>query len=84
MKFFGTDFSMKYVIAEVEGNEITVSFHDSFRKGIRDVSFRIDGEEKKVQIKSTYPGFVRRMQELMLLIRVRLKHVINSIAKRNG
>lgn len=84
MKFFGTDFSMKYVIAEVEGNEITVSFHDSFRKGIRDVSIRIDGEEKKVQIKSTYPGFVRRMQELMLLIRVRLKHAINSIAKRNG
>lgn len=84
MKIFGTDFKLKYVIAEIEGKELLVSFYDTRWKGVHNVTFRIDKQEVQSKIISTYPGFVQRIREAALIIRVQLKHTINRISKRNG
>lgn len=81
MRLFRTDFKQKYVIAEVNGKEVMISFYDTFWGGIHNISFRIDGKEKQITIKSTYPGFVRRIKEAVLLIKIELKHAIDRIAK---
>lgn len=84
MKFLGTDFSLKYIIAEVDGKEILVSFYENRRKGIHNISFRVDKREKPAVIKDAYPGFARKIKEAWLLIRVefyQLKQSINRIAK---
>lgn len=81
MRLFETDFKQKYVIAEVNGKEVMISFYDTFWKGIYNISVRINGEEKQITIKSTYPGFVRRIKEAVLLIKIELKHAIDRIAK---
>ncbi len=81
MKLFGTDFKQKYVIAEVNGKEVMISFYDTFWKGIHNISFRIDGEEKQITIKSTYPGFVRRIKEAVLLTKIELKHAIDRVPR---
>ena len=84
MRFFGTDFGLKYIIVEVDEKEITVSFRDSFRKGVYDVSFRINGCEYPARVKSAYPGFIQRIQEVAFLARLTLKYAVNRISKRNG
>lgn len=87
MKFFGTDFGLKYIIAEVDGKEILVSFYENRRKGIHNISFRINKQERPAVIKDAYPGFMRKIQEAWIIIRVqgyRLKQSINRIAKRDS
>lgn len=84
MKFLGTDFSLKYIIAEVDGKEILVSFYENRRKGIHNISFRIDKQAKPAVIKDAYPGFARKMKEAWILMHVQyyqLKKLINRIAK---
>ena len=84
MKILRTDFGLKYIIAEVEGQEITVSFRSNWRRGIYDVSIRINGNDCPTKIKSTYPGLVRRIREALLLIRLALKNAINRISERSS
>lgn len=83
MRFLGTDFSRKYVIAEVDGQEILVSFYDTQWKGIHDISFSINGIPVPTKIKSTYPGFLRKIREAAFLIRLHLEYAVNSISERN-
>ena len=88
--FLGSDFGLKYVIADIEGEEFTISFRESFLKGIYDVSIRYgkrgpDGKLIPVpcEIKSTYPGFWRKIQEAVLLIRFNLEQAIKHRTNRN-
>lgn len=72
MKFLGTDFSRKHISAKIGKEEVLISFYDSFWKGVHDVEIFTKGAPAKVD--GTYPGFVRRVQEAMLLIEIKLKH----------
>lgn len=83
MKLLGTDFGMKYIIAEIDGKEVLVSFRDSYWRGVHSISFRINGRKHDVKIKGTYPGFIRRIQEAVILIKVCLMYAVNRITKRN-
>lgn len=80
MQIFKTDLRMKYVIAEIDGRMITVSFYDTFWKGVHNVSVRAI-EAEKIKIESTYPGFVQRFREVVLLIKVELENAVNRISK---
>ena len=83
MVFLGTDFGLKYVIADIEGEkDVVISFRDSYWKGVYDVSI-LGTHISNYEIKNTYPGFPRRIQEAVFLIRLKLKHTINRISKRN-
>lgn len=82
MKICKTDFSMKFVIAEIDGKDILVQFYDTHRKGVYNASVFVDGKEAKII--STYPGFIRRIQEAVLLIKLELKYAIKRISKRRG
>lgn len=82
IKINRTDLKLRYVIAEIEGKEVTVSFYDTFWTGIHNISFRVNGKETKAEIKSAYPGIIRKMKELALLIRISLENTINRITKR--
>lgn len=82
VKFLGTDFGIKYIIAEINGKEVLVSFRDSYWKGIHSASFRINGIKQNVKIKGAYPGFIRRIQEAVILIKLCLMHAVNRITKR--
>lgn len=82
MVFLGTDFGVKYVIADIDGEEFTISFRESFWKGIYDVSIRGGKSTPTFKIKSTYPGFPQRILEAVLLTRLSLKQAINRKSKR--
>lgn len=82
MKILGTDFGLKYIIAEIDGNEYTISFRDTFSKGIYDVSVYARGALIATEVKSAYPGLFRRIQEGALLFCVELKNFIDRISKR--
>lgn len=84
MKFLGTDFSRKYLIAEIDGKEVTISFYGSFWKGIYGSAIWVDSREISIKIKSTYPGFIRRIQEAMLLLCIKLKYLANHITRTRG
>lgn len=84
MKLLGVDFSLKYVIAEVNGKKISISFYDTVWRGIHDVSLYVDGKKENIKIQSTYPGFIRKIQEVVLLVRLELEYLINRITKRSG
>lgn len=71
MKFLGTDFSRKHISARIGEEEISISFYDSFWKGVHDVEIFTKGAP--VTVKGAYPGFFRRVQEAMLLIEIKLK-----------
>lgn len=49
-------------------------FYESFWKGIYDISFWIDGKERKVEIKNSYPGFIQRIREAWMLVRLHLQY----------
>lgn len=83
MVFFGTDFGLKYVIADIDGEQFTVSFRESFWKGIHDVSIRGGKHIPVFETKSTYPGFPRRILEAVLLIQLRLEQAVKRVSKRN-
>lgn len=83
MKFLDTDFSLKYIVAEIDGKKISISFYDTFWKGIHDVSLYTDGKKEDIKIESTYPGFVRKIQEAILLVSLELEYLVNRITKRN-
>lgn len=72
------------MIAEVDGKEVLVSFYESFWKGIYDISFWIDGKERKVEIKNSYPGFIQRIREAWMLVRLHLQYAVDAISKRNS
>lgn len=74
---------MKYVIADIDGEECTISFRESFWKGIYDVSIRGGKHIPVYKIKSTYPGFPRRILEAVLLIRFNLEQAIKHRFKQN-
>lgn len=76
MKFLGTDFKRKYIIFVQDGKEVIVSFNETFWRGIHQASIRVGGAESNIKIKSTYPGFIRRTKERMLLIRMFLKNLV--------
>lgn len=82
MKFLGTDFKRKYIIAKINNEDIIVSFYDSFWKGIYDIEIFTGKQKISVNIESAYPGFNRRMQEAALLVKMRLKHTVNRVSKR--
>lgn len=81
MKFLGTDFSRKYIIAKIAGVDVTVSFYDSFWKGVHGVEISIGKNGLPVDVESAYPGLVRRMREAALLARMRLGHAIDRMWK---
>ena len=39
-KIFGTDMSLKYIFFELDGKKYSVSFRDTFLKGVHDVEIR--------------------------------------------
>lgn len=84
MRFFRTDFRLKYIIAEVEGTELTVSFRYGWIRGIYDISIRADGEDRAILIKNVYPGLFRRIREALLLVMLDLEHAINHISNRSS
>lgn len=83
MAFLGTDFGLKYVIADIDGEEYTISFRETFWKGVHAVSVRGGKHIPTYEIKSTYPGFPRRILEAVLLIQFTLKQAIKRISKGN-
>ena len=70
------------ILLEINGKEVLVSFRDSYWKGIHSASFRINGIKQNVKIKGAYPGFIRRIQEVVIIIKVCLMHAVNRITKR--
>ena len=82
MKLFGVDFNKRYVIFKVDDVDMTVAFNESFVKGIHSVDVYIDHKPASIEVQNTYPGFVRRIREVVLLIQVELKYAINRISKR--
>lgn len=82
MKFLGTDFSMKYIIVELDGREYILSFRETFIKGVYDVSLIVGGVTYHVKIKDAYPGVFRKAREGALLVRVKLENLINRISNR--
>lgn len=85
MLFLGTDLSLKYIVAEIDKEKVTIAFRSNLRKGIYDVSIYKPGKGYvPIEIKSAYPGLVQVIREIALLIRVHLKNLIDSISKRCG
>ncbi len=80
--FLGTDFGLKYVIADIDGEQYTISFRETFWKGIYDVSIRGGKHIPVSKVKSTYPGFLRRIQEMVLLIWVQLTFLKKAVKRR--
>ena len=78
--FLGVDFRRKYIIMEVEGKEVIVDFYDSFWRGVYDVEV---WGLRAAKIKSVYPGFVRRIQERALLVKVELRHLRRRLSKQD-
>lgn len=61
------DIGLKYIFFELDGKKYSVSFHDSFLKGVYDVEIRIGTDGKgygktKAKIESTYPGLGNRLR----------------------
>ncbi len=83
MVLLGTDFGLKYVIVSIDGEEYTISFRENYWKGIYDVSIRGGKHIPAYKVKSTSPGFLRKIQEVVLLIQIKLEQAINAISKRN-
>ena len=85
MLFLGTDLSLKYIVAEIDKEKVTIAFRSNLCKGIYDVSIYKPGKGYvPIKIKSAYPGLVQVIREIALLIRVHLKNLIDSISKRCG
>ena len=82
MKLFGVDFNKRYVIFKVDDVDMTVAFNESFAKGIHSVDVYIDCKPVHIEVRNTYPGFVKRIREAVPLIQGELKYAINRISKR--
>lgn len=79
MKFFGTDFALKYVTFEVEGKTYFVTFRQSFLRGVHNVQVFKGSEshfmfDSSAKIKDTYPPIQARIEELVSLVERWLKH----------
>lgn len=83
LKMFGTDLKLKYIIMDIDGKEITVSFYDTYWKGIHNVLLRSKNGWIPVKIKSAYPGLVDRIQMIALLIWVQLQYAVKCMLERN-
>lgn len=83
MKLFGVDFDKRYIIFKVDDSDVLIAFDEAFSKGIHNVEVRVNGKEKVIEVESTYPGFIRRVREAVLITLVELKHAINSITNRS-
>lgn len=80
--FLGTDFRRKYIIADINGEEVLIEFYDSFWHGVYRI--RVLGA-RDAKIKNAYPGFVRRIQERTILIRLFLERLFSKKGgKKNG
>lgn len=77
MKVFGTDVSLKYIFFELDGQKFSVSFRDSFFKGVYDVEIRTGTDGKgygktTAVVEAVYPNFRERMKEVCLRLPLRL------------
>lgn len=79
--FFGTDFRLNYIIAEIDGKEYIIQFRKGFFKGIYDV--KIYGA-KDATIKSVYPGFVERLRHRLIILEVEMEQLRRSCRERQG
>lgn len=78
MKLLGTDFSVKYIILEMDGKSYIVQFRDNLRKGVHDVKVWSKDGEVKVKIIGTYPPWKKVIVEWWILLSVWLKRIIKG------
>ena len=64
MKIFDTDFTVKYIIFELDGKRYIVQFRDSLLKGMYDISVICDGCKADAKILGAYPPLKRIIKEI--------------------
>lgn len=64
MKLFDVDFSKKFIVLKVDGNEWIVQFDYSLWKGVQNVELLANGSRKAIEIKDAYPPIKRIIKEL--------------------
>ena len=81
MKVAGVDIGKKYIIAEVDGKQVIISFDYSIVKGIHNVSFR---NLDNVKVTSTYPGLFRVIREVWMLTTLNAYKVVKRVTQSGG
>lgn len=82
MEIFGTEFSVKYIIFELEDTRYTVQFRDSLLKGVHDIDIFTGKNTMPVKILGAYPPLKNIAKEIgrvyipfwLKIIKRRLKH----------
>ena len=75
MYILDTDYGLKYIITEINGEEITVMFRYSLLRGV----YNADIFGKNVQsfkIKNTYPGIAEVIRDAAFTLGHRLVHLV--------
>lgn len=61
MRLFKTDFSIKWIDLEFNGETYSIHFKDSFLKGVYDVSLWSKKGKQEVKVINVYPIFTKRL-----------------------
>lgn len=83
MKYLGVDYSMKYIIFELDGRQYTVQFRDKFIRGTYNISVLKKGREVNAKIVSAYPHLGKRILDMALMTRLKMEWTIKRLLQRN-
>ena len=64
MKIFGVDVSGKFIAFNLEGEQYTINFRDSLRKGVYDISVWKNGKEVNAEITGSHPPLKEWLPEI--------------------
>lgn len=86
-KIFGTDMSLKYIFFELDGKRYSVSFRDTFLKGVHDVEIRTGTDGKgygktMAVVEAAYPNFRERVKEICLRLPMHLSKMRRQLQSR--
>lgn len=90
MKIFGVDMSMKYIFFELDGKRYSVSFRDTFLKGVHDIEIRTGTDGKgygmtEAVVEAAYPNFMERVKEIYnIWLPLHFKQLRRSHSREHG
>lgn len=70
MQIYGTDITKKYIILRIDDKPYIIEFDYGLFKGIRNVKVYHGKRPEKIEIMSAYPGLLRVIREVALIIKI--------------
>lgn len=79
MKYLGVDYSLKYIVFEIDGIQYTVQYKNTFISGTYDISVLEKGRMVNAKIISAYPHLGKRIMDMALMTIIEIKSVIKRL-----